>query len=641
MKYSILFCLLSLSSTLINSQNFTVLIIPDTQFQVMDFSYQGSDLSQFTAQMDWIPLQKDALNLKFICHVGDVVDHVDVSNEWNRFHTGWSKIKNSGIPWAIAPGNHDTDLPMGSGPWKEWNLQFPAATWLQNSWAQETYPAGQSENNLSFFEASGMEFMVIGIGYKMSTATRDWAAAKLAQYPNKRAILICHDVLVYDNIIPLAKQSANVFLIVSGHFCATEWHNTFVNAAGIPIHEIMTDYQCGLNGYLRYYTFKPSENKIDAFTYSPIAKTFRTGTSSQFSWDYEMNVEPNITLSQSATIKEGNEDGKTITVTLAKSEFVTVLNKNNWTFYNLPAGVTVDNITRNSSTQATLVLSGNSTIGSYSGNITNVSVDIASEEITNGTKVLSAITGVVLTKYTDPGAEHLFANYDGVDLSFSGFGKTEFAKMANPIKEGINTSDNVGVATKSNNSETWAGMYSTTLTSKIDFSEKKTLKMKIFAPIVCSILLKLEDAANNTVFKEASVKNTKTNEWEELAFDFGDATSGTYNKITMFFDFGSTVGNTFYFDDIALSNSDLNTAATDNSSENIFLFPNPSSTQFNIANIEDIHSVKVLDIYGRIVEEYETLNVNTLQVGKTLSSGLFLVNLEGIHSSKTIKILKN
>lgn len=47
MKYIILFCFLLFSSTFINSQNSTVLILPNTQFQVVNFSYQGSDLAQF------------------------------------------------------------------------------------------------------------------------------------------------------------------------------------------------------------------------------------------------------------------------------------------------------------------------------------------------------------------------------------------------------------------------------------------------------------------------------------------------------------------------------------------------------------------------------------------------------------------
>lgn len=146
----------------------------------------------------------------------------------------------------------------------------------------------------------------------------------------------------------------------------------------------------------------------------------------------------------------------------------------------------------------------------------------------------------------------LFANYDGKDLSFTGFGGTSFAKIANPVKGGINTSNNVGQAIKTNGSETWAGIFSATVPSKINFSTKESISMKVYSPVIGKVLLKLEDGANNLVFKEVEVTNTQTNQWEELVFNFAGTASNTYNKITLFFDFGKTVGNTFYFDDLQL-----------------------------------------------------------------------------------------
>jgi len=268
------------------SNEFVFMIVPDTQFMVMPFSYQGSSYAQFTAQTSFIKDQKDILNIKFISHVGDVVDHSDDPFEWSQFKKGWADIKSSAIPWAIAPGNHDTNLPMGSGGWETYNQEFPASEFLAKAWAVETFPEGSNQNNLSFFNVSTLEFMVLSIGYNMSPAEYEWATSKLKQYSNKRAIISTHDVN-NGQFKKLAQENDNVFLIVSGHYTAPEWHNTFENGGG-TVHEIMADYQGGLNGYLRYYIFKPSLNQIEAVTYSPHDNTYRTGESANFSFDYLM-----------------------------------------------------------------------------------------------------------------------------------------------------------------------------------------------------------------------------------------------------------------------------------------------------------------------------------------------------------------
>ena len=269
-------------------EDFVLMVVPDTQFMVMDFSHQGSEFGQYTAQTRWIVDEKDNLNIKFITHVGDVVDHSDRQNEWDSFKSGWSIIEDSGIPWSIAPGNHDTNLPMGVGSWDKFNQEFPAFGFFDKPWFGESYPAGEYANNLNFFEASGMEFMVISIGYGMNDDEFNWANQKLRQHPNKRAILSTHDVN-RGRFVDLAKQNPNVFLLVSGHYCAQEWHNTFQNNAGQTVHEIMSDYQCGNNGFLRYYQFKPLENTVEAFTYKPQTGEYWWGPSSNFSWNYDMN----------------------------------------------------------------------------------------------------------------------------------------------------------------------------------------------------------------------------------------------------------------------------------------------------------------------------------------------------------------
>ncbi len=274
-----------------HTQAFSFVVIPDTQYMVMDFSYFGSDFAQYTAQTKWVKENQDKLNIKFVAHVGDVVDHSDRQNEWDDFKQGWQDIESSGIPWAIAAGNHDTNLPMGEGNWDKFDQEFPYTELSKKPWFVDAYPSKSYHNNLSFFNAAGMEFMVLSIAFNMKEDTYKWAQQQLEKYPNKRAIISTHDVLAGD-FKTLAAQSSNVFMIVSGHHCIDggigEWHNQFKNKAGLVVHELMSDYQCGGNGWLRYYTFKPAENTIKAITYKPLTNEYKEAVSSSFTWPYLM-----------------------------------------------------------------------------------------------------------------------------------------------------------------------------------------------------------------------------------------------------------------------------------------------------------------------------------------------------------------
>jgi beta-glucanase (GH16 family) len=104
---------------------------------------------------------------------------------------------------------------------------------------------------------------------------------------------------------------------------------------------------------------------------------------------------PTITLSDDGEIKRHQENGEVIKVNLNSDTFVASLNPVNWTFTNLPEGVSVGNINRISDTEVDLVLSGNAT-SNYSKSITDFTVTISNEELTTlSTGSVSASTGVL------------------------------------------------------------------------------------------------------------------------------------------------------------------------------------------------------------------------------------------------------
>lgn len=102
-----------------------------------------------------------------------------------------------------------------------------------------------------------------------------------------------------------------------------------------------------------------------------------------------------ISLTDDGEILEGAEDGEVINVSLTNDTFVETLTPANWTATGLPAGVTIDNISRVSSNSATITLAGNTTID-YDMNITDAVISVSAGELVASNLDVSA-TGITFT----------------------------------------------------------------------------------------------------------------------------------------------------------------------------------------------------------------------------------------------------
>lgn len=131
---------------------------------------------------------------------------------------------------------------------------------------------------------------------------------------------------------------------------------------------------------------------------------------------------------------------------------------------------------------------------------------------------------------------------------FNGFGGSTYAVVDNPGANDVNGSAKVGQYVKGMDGN-WAGI-ETILEQPLDFNTNGLIKMKVYSPVTGRALFKIENKDNNQEFVEVFADITKTDEWEELTFDFSAAASGVYNKIAIFMDFDNNNGGTFYIDDI-------------------------------------------------------------------------------------------
>ena len=160
----------------------------------------------------------------------------------------------------------------------------------------------------------------------------------------------------------------------------------------------------------------------------------------------------------------------------------------------------------------------------------------------NGQAVITAMPGMAM-----PPQPFIYSDFeDNQNVAFPGWPITPTI-VENPDASGINTSGMVAQWQRSE--ELYAHVYAE-LDWKIDFSIQQVFTVKIWSPIACEVLFKVEDKTNYSIAVEIPQSVTLTEQWVELTYDFSGAESGIYDKIVIFMDFLSTESNTFYFDDV-------------------------------------------------------------------------------------------
>ncbi len=295
-----------------STDDFAVVALPDTQYYSENVG--GTRAAIFSAQTDWIVAEKDARNIGFVLHLGDITEHGDnptyATNEWANASNAMYRLENpsttmlsEGVPYIMAVGNHDqTPIGDSNGTTTNFNTFFGVhPTTGINHFAGKSYYGGTSEptkadNNYTLFSAGGLDFIVISFEYDTTpdTADLDWADALLKANPTRRGIVITHHTVNIGNpasfsaqgsgIYEALKDNPNLILMHGGHIHGEgRRSDTF---EGRTVHSLLADYQGrtnGGNGWLRIMNFRPALNRIDVQTYSPTLNQFETDADSQFS----------------------------------------------------------------------------------------------------------------------------------------------------------------------------------------------------------------------------------------------------------------------------------------------------------------------------------------------------------------------
>ncbi|MFZ4767617.1 MAG: Ig-like domain-containing protein, partial [Roseimicrobium sp.] len=295
----------TITATFAANDNFTFIALPDTQ----NYTSISSPADLYTRQTQWINANKNTLNIKFVTHLGDIVNSPSSQSQWQRA-TDAMNLMNNVMPYGTCPGNHDlasgdTNYIIRFGP----NPTHASSVgrWIDPDNAQ-TYDwyRGASPRGYSSYQivtVNGRDYMFLHLDMDCPDKDMAWANTVLAAHPKALTMVTTHNYLaesggsgaygsgtgqrgytaqanisigpdrnrpqeVFDVVV---KPNRQVYMVICGHNFAT-YNLVKANNAGKNVHEVVVDWQSlpnGGNAFLRIMEYRPAQNQIYNTSYSP------------------------------------------------------------------------------------------------------------------------------------------------------------------------------------------------------------------------------------------------------------------------------------------------------------------------------------------------------------------------------------
>lgn len=297
------------------SENFTVIALPDTQ----NYTSLLYPTDIFTQQTKWVVNNKEALNIKYLTHLGDFVNSSTSDSQWGRV-TDAMDLLNGKIPYGVVAGNHDisngdTHFVSRFGP--------SASRWIDSStgqrydWLKGFSPRGYSSYQI--INVNGRDYLFLHIDCDTPDSDLAWAVSVLKAHPYTPTMVSTHNYMAetgaygntgsgtgqrgrvnypspYTSVEPdrntvttiwetVIKPFNQVYMVICGHNFA-QYCQPDTTAGGKTVQQVLVDYQTlpnGGNGFLRIMEFRPSKNEIYSTTYSPYLGRYLANSSSSSS----------------------------------------------------------------------------------------------------------------------------------------------------------------------------------------------------------------------------------------------------------------------------------------------------------------------------------------------------------------------
>ncbi|MGD8862657.1 MAG: hypothetical protein PVI30_21785 [Myxococcales bacterium] len=286
-------------------------VLPDTQV----YSLRRPGL--FYAQTGWIAGHAERLDIRFVAHLGDVVNN-NSRHEWR--HAGAAMgLLDGVVPFSIAPGNHDYG-PSGDASTRETLLNEYVD--FETSAARESfggeYEPGRLDNTYHLFSIGGRDWILLSLEWGPRDEVIEWANGVMEQHPDRHGILVTHAYTNnndrrYDHTDTEHPQDFNPHqyattggvndgeelwqklvrhhrfsIVLSGHVLGDgTGYVTSETDLGNTCHQMLSNYQMrreGGQGYMRLLEFLPDGQTVQVFSYSPYFDNFLLAPDQRFSF---------------------------------------------------------------------------------------------------------------------------------------------------------------------------------------------------------------------------------------------------------------------------------------------------------------------------------------------------------------------
>ncbi|RYL89279.1 metallophosphoesterase [Sporolactobacillus sp. THM19-2] len=255
--------------------DFTFGVLPDTQY------YSQSFPKTFKKMNQWFVANRASLNLKYIFHLGDIVNNFNRSYQWKRADQAMKILDDAKLPYGVVTGNHDVG--DQAGHYSMYGQYFGEERFRWNPWYGGSYK--DNRGHFDLIDVKGEKFIMLGIGWGIGGEEVGWMNQILKIYKDRTAILYVHDYLgnngrragpgsmLFERIV---RPNANVKVVLNGHrFGAArrvdQLDDDFDGNPDRKVLQILSDYQSikGGQGYIRLLGFDLIHHRIYVRTYSP------------------------------------------------------------------------------------------------------------------------------------------------------------------------------------------------------------------------------------------------------------------------------------------------------------------------------------------------------------------------------------
>lgn len=265
------------------AEPFRLIVLPDTQFNPEKWP------QQLTTMTEWIAKNAKPLNIKYVLHVGDMVNVGHNKRQWDNFDASMTVLDGK-MPYVLAVGNHDFDKIAGKRSTVLFDQHFPAERFSK----LPSFPTKGADkaNTYRTFSAAGIDWLIVAMPFLPTDAQLEGANRVVKEHPDHRVIVLTHSYLTHTGRDKsgayiwekLVKRHRNISLVVCGHLSTV--HFVSRGGQGNQVYEMLFDWQNDKrpepNSYLAILEFDPEAARLSVKSYSPVLDKYMTDSRSQF-----------------------------------------------------------------------------------------------------------------------------------------------------------------------------------------------------------------------------------------------------------------------------------------------------------------------------------------------------------------------